>query len=105
MARAMDRVTALKVARAIRKPGMYADGGGLYLQMSNSGASWIYRYMLKGVACEMGLGPLGLYGLKEARLRALDARQLRHEGIDQTRWPSARAVDAATPRLQTQTNT
>jgi hypothetical protein len=39
--------------------------------MSNGGASWIYRYMLKGVACEMGLGPLGLYGLKEARLRAL----------------------------------
>jgi hypothetical protein len=32
MARTMDRVTALKVARAIRKPGMYADGGGLYLQ-------------------------------------------------------------------------
>ena len=72
----------MKVAHAIRKPGIYADGGGLYLQVSNGGASWIYRYMLKGVARETGLGPLALYGLKEARLRALDARRLRHEGID-----------------------
>lgn len=61
---------------------MYADGGGLYLQVSEGGASWIYRYMLKGLARQMGLGPLALYGLKEARLKALDARRLRHEGID-----------------------
>ncbi len=82
MARMTDRLTALKVAQAIRKPGMYADGGGLYLQVSNGSASWIYRYMLKGVAREMGLGPLALYGLKEARLKAFDARRLRYEGID-----------------------
>ena len=82
MPRTIDRLTALKVTHAIRKPGMYADGGGLYLQVSNGSASWIYRYMLKGVAREMGLGPLALYGLKEARLKALDARRLRHEGID-----------------------
>lgn len=30
----------------------------------------------------MGLGPLALYGLKEAREKALEARRLRHEGID-----------------------
>lgn len=77
-----DRLSALKVTHAIKKPGMYADGGGLYLQVSNGGASWIYRFMLKGVAREMGLGPLALYGLKEARLKALEARRLRHEGID-----------------------
>ncbi|MGO8843911.1 MAG: integrase arm-type DNA-binding domain-containing protein [Methylocella sp.] len=38
--------------------------------------------MLKGRAREMGLGPLALYGLKEARAKALEARRLRHEGID-----------------------
>jgi Arm DNA-binding domain len=70
------------VARAIGKPGMYADGGGLYLQVSSGGASWIYRYMLNGIAREMGLGPVALYGLKEARAKALDARRLRHEGVD-----------------------
>jgi hypothetical protein len=30
----------------------------------------------------MGLGPLALYGLQEARAEALEARRLRHEGID-----------------------
>ncbi len=76
------RLTALKVMRATGKPGMYADGGGLYLQVTPGGASWIYRYMLKGCAREMGLGPLALYGLQEARAKALDARRLRHEGVD-----------------------
>jgi integrase len=61
---------------------MYADGGGLYLQVTEGGASWIYRYMLAGRAREMGLGPLALFGLSEARAKALDARRLRHEGID-----------------------
>jgi hypothetical protein len=41
MARTIDRLTALKVANAIRKPGMYADGSGLYLQVSEGSASWI----------------------------------------------------------------
>jgi hypothetical protein len=61
---------------------MYADGNGLYLQVSEGGASWIYRYMLGGRAREMGLGPLALYGLQEARAKALDARRLRHQGVD-----------------------
>jgi integrase len=82
MTRMTGRLTALKVARAAQAPGMYADGGGLYLQVTPGGASWVWRYMLKGRAREMGLGPLGLYGLKDARAKALEARRLRHEGID-----------------------
>lgn len=80
--RTMGRLTALRVSRAVGKPGMYADGGGLYLQVTKSGASWIYRYMLNGRAHEMGLGPFRLYGLREARAKTLDAARLRHEGID-----------------------
>jgi hypothetical protein len=51
----IGRLTALKVARA-RAPGMYADGGGLYLQVTvnardgEPAKSWIYRYMLRGRA-------------------------------------------------------
>ena len=82
MARTTGRLTALKVMRSTGKPGMYADGGGLYLQVTPGGASWIYRYMLSGRAREMGLGPLALYGLQDARAKALDARRLRHEGVD-----------------------
>ena len=46
MARAIGRLTALKVEKA-KKPGMYADGGGLYLRVTPEGASnWVLRYML-----------------------------------------------------------
>jgi integrase len=101
MTRTAGRLTALKVARA-KRPGMYADGGGLYLQVSEGGASWIYRYMLNKRAREMGLGPLALYSLSEARALAQDARRLRHQGIDpiehrraaraQTQLDAAKAV-------------
>ena len=83
----IDRLTALKVKR-IKAPGMYADGGGLYLQATINGAdgepakSWIYRYMLHGRAREMGLGPFSAISLQEARTRASTARKLRHDGID-----------------------
>jgi integrase len=82
MARATERLTALKVERT-KKPGMYADGGGLYLRVTPEGArNWVLRYMLDRRPRWMGLGPLTLYSLQEARARALDARRKRHEGID-----------------------
>ena len=82
MARATERLTVLKVEKT-KKPGMYADGGGLYLRVTSQGArSWVLRYMLDRRPRWMGLGPLSLYGLAEARARALDARRKRHEGID-----------------------
>jgi len=81
MARTTGRLTALAVARA-KRPGMYADGGGLYLQVTERGASWIYRFMLNKRAREMGLGPFTLFSLSDARAKALDARRLRYEGID-----------------------
>jgi integrase len=82
MARAMGKLTALKVDKA-KQPGMYADGGGLYLRVTEDGTkNWVYRFMLNGRPRWMGMGPLALYGLQEARGKALDARRLRHEGID-----------------------
>src|SRR5262249_30574393 len=100
MARTMGKLTALKVSKAT-KPGMYADGGGLYLQVTKGGASWIYRYWVsqrdphtgdvirdletnkvRGTSREMGIGSRAIYGLQEARANALEARRLRHEGID-----------------------
>ena len=63
--------------------GMYHDGGGLYLQVSAAGAkSWIYRFMLDGRAREMGLGPLNVISLAEARKRAAECRKSRLDGID-----------------------
>lgn len=63
--------------------GYHADGGGLYLQVTASGArSWILRYQRNGRRREMGLGSAALFGLAQARERALDARRQLANGID-----------------------
>jgi integrase len=82
MARKIERLSPSGVEKETR-PGMHADGAGLYLLVGPSGAkSWIYRFMLNGKAREMGLGPLHTIGLAEARKRALDARRQRLDGTD-----------------------
>jgi integrase len=78
----MGRLSAVAVPK-LKDPGLYPDGGGLYLQVTKGGAkTWVYRFMLRGRAREMGLGPLHIVSLAEAREKAREARKLRHEGID-----------------------
>jgi hypothetical protein len=75
--------TLSAVALKKTKPGLYADGGGLYLQVTGSGGkSWIFRYMINGRRRDMGLGPLGAFSLADARAIAGDCRKLKHQGID-----------------------
>jgi len=82
MARTIGRLTALKVNRA-KRPGMYADGGGLYLRVTHSGTkNWVFRFMLNGRPRWMGVGPLHTLALAEARNRAAGFRLQRHDGID-----------------------
>jgi integrase len=82
LARQLGRLSAVSL-RKINTPGLYPDGGGLYLQVTKGGArTWVYRFMLHGRAREMGLGPLHIVGLAEAREKARECRKLRHEGID-----------------------
>jgi integrase len=96
MRREMGRLSALMVAKTTEK-GMYHDGGGLYLQVAVSGGkSWVYRYMLNGRAREMGLGPLNIISLSEARARAADCQRLRLDGVDPI---EARKAKRATARL------
>jgi hypothetical protein len=76
------RLTALKVKHA-RKPGMLADGNGLYLQVTRANArSWIFRYHRNGKSREMGLGSLNAVGLADARLKAAECRGLLADGVD-----------------------
>jgi hypothetical protein len=80
--RASNRLSALEV-KQLEKPGRYADGGGLYLQVSKwRTRAWVFRYMLNGRARTMGLGSVDTFTLKEARERARAARQLLADGID-----------------------
>lgn len=80
--RTLHRLSALDVMRAA-VPGLYADGGGLYLQVASDVArSWVYRFMIGGRTREMGLGPLHVVSLAEARRTAAECRRLRQDGID-----------------------
>ena len=83
----IGKLTALAFDR-LKEPGKYADGGGLYLQVTRRGEtaepakSWILRFMLKGKPYEMGLGSLSAVTLKLARERAAHHRLQVHDGIN-----------------------
>jgi integrase len=82
MARAIEKLTALKVEKE-KRAGMYGDGGGLYLRVTDDGAkNWVFRFMLNGRPRWMGMGPLHTVNLAEARKRASEHRLRRHDGID-----------------------
>jgi Arm DNA-binding domain len=99
MARLLNLLSP-KFIETIDRPGRFADGGGLYLQVTagkNGGVtkSWLFRYMRghvsrngKPLSRELGLGPLsinkrdGYISTKEARDRAYRARESLKAGID-----------------------
>jgi len=69
LAREIARLKALDIKRATR-PGLYHDGGGLYLQVSRNGSkSWTFRYGAQGRRY-VGLGATHTVALTEARERA-----------------------------------
>ena len=77
-----NRLSAMTVTRAT-KPGRYADGAGLYLQVSQSGTrAWLFRFMRNGAARHMGLGPVRDVSLAEARTMVGDCRKLLRSGVD-----------------------
>jgi integrase len=97
--RTFHRLTTMKVAKA-KRPGMYADGGSLYLRVADGGSKqWIFRYVTNGRLRDMGLGPAHTLTLAQAREKAREARLLRLEGIDpieskHARRAALRAADA-----------
>ena len=82
MKRSIHRLSA-RTVETKRKPGLYGDGGGLYLQVGPSGSkAWLFRFMLRGRAREMGLGSINARTLQEARDEALACRKLLLQGND-----------------------
>lgn len=81
MATLTNRLTA-RAIDAINKPGLHADGGGLYLSTTNGGRRWIFLYRWQGKRREMGLGSLRDISLARARQLATEARALVAEGRD-----------------------
>src|SRR5437763_5035761 len=103
VARLSERLSAKRVELAA-KPGMYADGHGLYLRIGPAGAkSWVFRYRNSGRRHDLGLGPYHLVSLAEARKRATEQRRIlrldghdllltRRAGRDKARLAAARAM-------------
>ena len=82
MARQRNKLTARSVA-SITKPGMHGDGDNLWLAVTPVGTkNWVFRYTFLGKAHTMGLGPVSLVGLQEARQKAQNAKRLLFDGID-----------------------
>lgn len=97
MRRALHQLSARAIARA-KPPGYLHDGGGLYLQITDTDArSWVYRFALAGRRREMGLGPFPSVTLAAARRVATDARALVAAGSDPI---VARDAQRARQRLQ-----
>jgi integrase len=77
-----DRLTTVSV-RAKRTPGRYGDGNGLYLVVDPSGAKrWIWRGLIYGKRCDLGLGGVQVVSLVEAREQARACRRLARSGGD-----------------------
>jgi integrase len=103
--RSLHQLSAIGLKRATA-PGYLSDGGGLYLQITQTGArSWVFRYSIGGRRREMGLGAFSRVDstnaadvtLATAREKAAQQRQHLAEGRD----PIAhRAATAAEKRLQ-----
>jgi len=95
MARTLNRLSAVKVQKA-KRPGMYCDGGGLYLRVAEGGSKqWIYRYVTNGRPRDMGIGGTHVLTLAEARERAREASKLRLDGIDPIAHKHAQRAAAA----------
>jgi len=104
-------LTAKRIERLRRKPGRYLDGGdlgrGLYLQITEGGASWLLRYERtvgeKRIERWMGLGSLRDFSLKESRERARQQRQLLADGIDPLEQKKAARAEQAVAAAKTVT--
>ncbi|ANY79685.1 integrase [Microvirga ossetica] len=82
MTRQLHTLSARTVA-TLTKPGRHSDGGGLYLNITTSGArSWVFMWKAHGKRREMGLGALRDVPLAKARERAAEARQKLADGLD-----------------------
>src|SRR6266481_9947234 len=77
-----NRLSAVMVAKKT-KPGRYGDGNGLVLQISKwRTKAWLFRYERDGRERQMGLGPVSVLTLAEAREKARECRKTLLSGFD-----------------------
>ncbi len=115
MPRILERALSPAFVNSVTEPGLYADGGCLYLQVTEGkhydkallkwvkngriNKSWVFKFRAGKRERNMGLGAVRTVGLSEARAKARKLRQDRLDGIDpleeRNRARAAVAVAAA----------
>ncbi|HVD73064.1 MAG TPA: Arm DNA-binding domain-containing protein, partial [Xanthobacteraceae bacterium] len=79
----MRKYLGVKDIAKLTVRGRYACGPNLYLQISEWGTkSWLFRFRIRGRARHMGLGPVDLVTLAEARDKAHELRRQVLNGVD-----------------------
>ena len=85
MAKTTNRLTVVGI-KNLKEKGLYADGAGLYLRITDSGTkAWIFRFARDGRTRDMGLGTCAEISLASARQIAEECRKLLKQGMDPTR--------------------
>lgn len=80
--RPVNRLSA-RTVQTIKEPGRHADGAGLYLHVDPSGAKrWVFVFQWRNKRKEMGLGPVSIVSLAEAREEREKARKLVFQGVN-----------------------
>lgn len=101
MARATSKLSAKFTEKKDLKPGLYGDGGGLYLQVSDfQTKAWVFRFMMAGRARKMGLGDFDLVSLKDARKKRDAAYGLVVDGVDPIEERNARKAAQAVEKAK-----
>ena len=90
-----NQLTAITVKNETR-PGRHADGSGLYLVVSDTGAKqWLWRGVVHGRRRDIGMGSAGLVPLRDAPETARSWRRIAREGGDP---PPSAAASTTKPR-------
>jgi integrase len=75
-----SKISHLQAAR-LKVPGLYGDGAGLWLNVTDSGSkSWVFRFTFEGREHRMGLGPFPDVSIAEARETAANMRKAVRSG-------------------------
>jgi integrase len=101
MGRATSKLSVKFTEKPDLKPGLYGDGNGLYLQVSNRGTkAWVFRFMMARRARKMGLGDFERVSLKDARKKANSAHGLVVDGVDPIEHRNAKKAAQAVEKAK-----
>jgi integrase len=88
--------------KALKEPGKYFDGGGLYIDITKAGgAYWRLKYRHGGKEKLLALGVYPAVGLRDARDKATDAKRLMQDGQDPGALRKAEKVRGALESVNT----